>query len=169
MPLTTALVAGALGQAAEGLDRQATLTVRMRPLLPPEVRVEQGERPLVIEFGDLLFDLVSSTDGPLVTVAADVVSRAAVRVTGLDAIELGADLDVEVHADVAETPRGPVDDARLEALLEGLAGAIPGLLADQTFTFGADVLPVPVRFTNPRFEADRGAEFVHVRAGIGAP
>lgn len=169
VPLSAAILVPALGPAGQGLDPRAALTVRMRPLLPPEVRVIPGENPLVIEFGDLLFDIESSTDGPLVTVAADLVAHASVRVTGLDAIELGADLEVEVHADVAERPRGPVNDARLEQLLEGLAGAIPGLLAEQTFTFGADVLPVPVRFTNPRFEADSRAEFVHIRAQISGP
>lgn len=169
VPLSVALLVPALGEAGRGLDPRAGLTVRMRPLLPPEVRVIPGEKPLVIEFGDLLFDLESATDGPLVTVAADLVAHAAVRVTGLDAIELGADLEVEVHADVAETPRGPVNDGRMEQLLEGLAAAIPRMLAEQTFTFGADVLPVPVRFTNPRFEADSRAEFVHIRAGISGP
>lgn len=169
VPLSVALLAGALGPAAQGLDRQANLIVRMRPLLPPEVRVVPGEKPLVIEFGDLLFDLESTTDGPLVTVAADLVAHVSLHVTSLDVIELGTELDVEVHADVAETPRGPVDDVRLETLLEGLAGAIPGLLAQQTFSFGTDVLPVPIRFRNPRFEADTRAEFVHIRTEIAGP
>ncbi len=165
VPLTVGLLAPALGRAADGLDRATPLVIRTRPLLPAVARVEPGDKPLVIETGDLLLDV--GTDGEtLATVAIHLVARASVSIDGLGDLTIHPDFDVEVYADVAETPRGPVNDARLEDQIRAFAALIPPLVAGQTFTFGADALPVPISLGNVEFAADPTAPFVHLRADI---
>ncbi len=159
--LTPALVAPALGQAGNGLDLSAPLFVRTRPLLPPVARVEDGERPVVLEIGDLLIDL-STPDGPLVTLAVQIEARAALKVAANDEIRLDPDLEVTVHADVAETPLGPVDEPRLEGLVEQLAALIPGMIAEDTYAFGTDFLPVPVSLEESEVSADPSGAHVHL-------
>jgi len=165
VPLTAGLLVPALGEAARGVDPRAPLSVTVRPLLPPVARVEKGERPLVIEAGDLLLDF-SAPDGLMATVALHVIVRATLELDTLDQIAISPDLDIEVHADLADAPRGQADARRVEDLVEGLARAIPALIADQTFAFGADVLPVPIELDNATFDADSAAPFVHVRADL---
>jgi hypothetical protein len=83
------------------------------------------------------------------------------------ALGLQPEIAVEAHADVAETPRGPVNEAQLETLLQGMMGAIPGFIADQTFAFGPDALAVPITLTDARLEADNPGAYLHVRANLG--
>jgi hypothetical protein len=165
VPLTVGLLAPALGDAARGLDRSEPLIITTRPLLPAVARVDGGDHPLTIETGDLMLDL-STTQGPLVSVAVHLIAHANMTIDGLGSIEIHPDFQVEVHADVAETPRGPVNDARLEQQIETFAALIPPIIAQQTFTFGADALPVPISLSDVLFEADPGAPFVHLRANI---
>lgn len=165
VPLTIGLLAPALGEAAQGLDRAAPLVISTRPLLPAVARVEKGERPLVIEAADLLLDL-GTAEGTVATVAIHLVARASITIESLGDIVIHPDFEVEVFADVAETPRGPVNDIRLEEQVRTFAALIPPLVAGQTFTFGADALPVPLSLRNVVFDADRGAPFVHLRADI---
>lgn len=169
VPLSVAILAASLGEAAEGIDRTQPLELTLRPLLPPVATMEKTDHPLVIETGDLLLDVGTPNEGVLVTVALHFVARARLDVAQLAEggdIQLSPDLQVEVHADVAETPRGPVKEDLLENLIEGLAGAIPGLVADQTFAFGTDALPVPVRLENARLEPDNVVQYLHLRADI---
>jgi len=163
--LTPALVAPMLGQAGADLDLSAPLYVRTLPLLPPVAAVEAGERPLILRVGDLLLEL-STDEGPLVTLALQIEVRATLAVEAGDEIQLDPDLDVTVHADVAHSPRGPVEEARLERMGEELAAVLPRLVAEETFAFGADVIPVPIRFVNPVVSTDGAAPFVHVRTAI---
>lgn len=165
IPLSIALLAPALGEAANGVDRTAPLTVRTRPLLPAVARIEKGARPLVIEAGDLLLD-VGTPEGTLVTVAVHLIARATVEIDSLDDITIRPDFEVEVHADVAETPRGPVNERLMQQQVETLAAAIPRLIADQTFTFGADALPVPIPLGATVVEADNAAPYLHLLADI---
>ena len=55
----------------------------------------------------------------------------------------------------------------LEIVIQGLVGALPGLIAQQTFAFGTDALPVPVTLENARLEPDNLAPSLHLRADIG--
>lgn len=164
--LTPALIAPMLGEAASSIDFRDPLYVRTSPLLPPVVTIEDGERPLVMRMGDLLVEL-STPSGPLVTVAVQIEARAALTVETGDQISIDPDLEVTVHADVAHTPNGPVEEARLERLVEELAALIPGLIADETFAFGADVIPVPIRLLQASVRADAsGAPFAHLTAAV---
>jgi len=170
IPLTAALLAAPLGAAAEGVDRNQPLRIGLRPLVPPVARVEAGDKPLVIEAADLLLDLSTPNDGTLVTVALHLVAKLSFAIapdpmTG--ALGLQPEIAVEAHADVAETPRGPVNEAQLETLLQGMMGAIPGFIADQTFAFGPDALSVPLTLTDARLEADNPGAYLHVRANLG--
>jgi hypothetical protein len=147
VPLTVAILAGPLGEVANGIDRTQPLELTLRPLLPPVARLEKTDHPLVIETGDLLLDIATPNDGVLVTVSLHFIAKAKFDVQQIadgGQIELSPDLQVEVYADVAETPRGPVREAALETLVKSLVGSLPGLIADQTFAFGTDALPVPV-------------------------
>lgn len=165
IPVTPALLAPMLGEAATDLDFSAPLFIRVAPLLPPVATIERGERPLVIRIGDMLLEL-STPEGPLVTVAVQIEARTALTVTTGEQIGIDPDLEVTVHADVAETPRGPVEDIRLERFIEELAALIPGIIAQQTLAFGADVIPVPVSLVRASVEADELAAFAHVRAAV---
>ena len=170
VPLTLALLAANLGDAAQGIDRTQPLILALHPLLPPVARVEPGDHPLVIETGDMMLDIATPNEGTLVTVALHLIARATFDIDTLangGSIELTPDLQVEVHADVAETPRGAVREPQLELFVQTLAGALPGLVAGQTFAFGTDALPVPVTLVNPELTTDPQASYLHLRAGIG--
>jgi hypothetical protein len=67
---------------------------------------------------------------------------------------------------VAETPRGAVDEAAVEQLVQTFAGVIPGLIADQTFAFGTDVLPVPLGLSGARLEADARGDWLHLLTNL---
>jgi hypothetical protein len=169
VPLTAAVLAGPLGEAANGIDRTQPLELTLRPLLPPVARLEKTDHPLVIETGDLLIDIATPNEGVLVTVAVHFIAKASFDVQQIadgGQIELSPDLQVEVYADVAETPRGPVREAALETLVKSLVGSLPGLIADQTFAFGTDALPVPVRLENARLEPDHASPHLHLRADV---
>ncbi len=169
MPRTAAGLAGPLGEAANGIDRTQPLELTLRPLLPPVARLEKTDHPLVIETGDLLIDIATPNEGVLVTVAVHFIAKASFDVQQIadgGQIELSPDLQVEVHADVAETPRGPVREAALETLVQTLVGSLPGLIADQTFAFGTDALPVPVRLENAGLEPDHASPHLHLRADV---
>jgi hypothetical protein len=166
LPLKVALLAAALGDAADGIPLDTPVVLSLRPLLPPVARLEKGDRPLVVETGDLLLDVGTAEHGTLVTVALHFVARGAVQVETLEAITLDPDLAVEVHADVAETPRGAVDEAAVEQLVQTFAGVIPGLIADQTFAFGTDVLPVPLGLSGARLEADARGDWLHLLTNL---
>lgn len=166
VPLRLSLFRAALGEAAEGLDASQNIKLRLRPLLPPVARVEDGERPVVIELGDVMLDLMTVDDQVLVTVAGQVAARVSISLLPGGALEIAPDLAVEAWLDVAETPRGPVNAARLEDQLGALVDALPGLIADTTFNIGADVLPIPVTFPNAAIWADTEAPYVHLRADV---
>lgn len=163
------LIYGSLGEAAEGVDRNSPLTISTRPLLPPVAYVEEGDHPLVIEIGDMLFDL-SSPEGPLATVSAHLTIKLALGIdTSSGSIAFVPEMEVEAFADVADMPRGQVKEKDLEQKIALAVRLIPAALADQTFSLGDDALPVPLLLENSRFEADGGAQWVHVRAGISVP
>ncbi len=163
--LTPALLAPALGALAAEIDLSAPLSIGLRPLLPPVVRIEEGEHPVVVEVGDLMLDL-SLPDGLLASVAVQVVARARLDVEASEGISLKPEFEVEVIADLADSPRGDIDAAKLETLIETLASAIPSFIAGQTFNIGADVLPLPIRLEAPRLRADGAAPFMHIQAGL---
>lgn len=165
-PLRVALLAAALGDAARGVPFDAPLVLTLRPLLPPVARLEKGPRPVVIETGDLLLDIGTAESGTLVTVALHFIARGTLNVEALESISLSPDLEVEVNADVAETPRGPVNEVLLEQLVETFAGAIPGIVADQTFAFGTDFLPVPLRLRSPRMDVDNREQWLHLLTDV---
>jgi len=165
-PLRVALLAAALGDAARGLPFDAPLVLTLRPLLPPVARLEKGPRPVVIETGDLLLDIGTAESGTLVTMALHFIARGTLNVEALDTISLSPDLEVEVNADVAETPRGSVDEVLLEQLVETFAGAIPGIIAEQTFAFGTDFLPFPLRLRSPRMDVDNREEWLHLLTDV---
>ncbi|MFN3199714.1 MAG: hypothetical protein ACE366_15025 [Bradymonadia bacterium] len=166
IPLRLSLFQAGLGEAAEGIDPSSNIKLRLRPPLPLVSRVEDGPRPLVIEAGDLFIDLLTENDEILVTIAAQFVVHMSVSITPGNGIEIVPELDVEAWLDVAETPRGPVDKARLEDQLGALVSALPGLLADTTFSLGDDVLPLPLSFPNAAVWADPEAPYVHLRADV---
>lgn len=163
------LLINSLGEAAEGIAVGSPLTIETRPLLPPVVYIEQTERPLVIEIGDLMFDL-SVPEGPLATVAVQLIIRLRLDLdTSGGGIAFVPDMEIEANADVHEMPRGQVKERELERQIALAVRLIPAALADQAFSLGADALPVPLLLENSRFEADVAAPWVHVRAAISVP
>ncbi|MCA9540918.1 MAG: hypothetical protein KC620_18585, partial [Myxococcales bacterium] len=161
-----ALFIDSLDEAAAGLDPTTPLSIGVRPLLPPVVRIEPGEKPLVIEFGDMMLDL-SVPDGKLASVAVHAIMHMSLSVdTSSGALELVPDISVEAHGDVDETPRGEVKEQQLEGQIALIARLIPAAIADQTFSLGADALPVPITLQDARFEPDNVASFVHIRGRL---
>lgn len=163
------LLYNSLGEAVDGIDIGAPLTIRTRALLPPVAYVDAGERPLVIEIGEMMFDL-SVPEGPLATVAVHLIIRMRLDLdTSGGGIAFVPDMEIESYADVADMPRGQVKERELERQIALAVRLIPAALADQAFSLGADALPVPLLLENSRFEADPAAPWVHVRAGISVP
>jgi hypothetical protein len=164
---TVGLFAAALGEAAEGIERSAPLRITTEALLPPVARLETGHaEPLVVEIGDFMLHLGTDTD-ELVSVAVDIVARVGVALVDEDgALRVEPTFEVDVGVDVAETPRGPVNAAQLEAQLGALLAALPALLGDQALRIGADALPVAIRFVDPRVEAAADGGALHVRTAI---
>ncbi len=174
LPLTVALLANALGDAAAGVERTAPLLMSTRDMLPPIARVEGGERPLKISVGDLLLDLATAADGPLATVALHLDTEVGINIapnpmTG--ALELTPDIAVTAaHADVAETPRGAVNEASLEQLIGTFMRSIPALAAAPIPLDPAapgmgmgmgGVVDIPIELRGGELEADEGAPFLH--------
>jgi hypothetical protein len=164
-PLTVQALALALGEGARDLDPDAPVQMTVRPLLPAVVRMEAGPRPVVVEAGDVMLDFHGPT-GLMLTVAVHLIARANVDVRGLDAIELSADLEVEAHADVADTPLGPANERLIEESIRAIAALIPAFLAEQTIAIGPDFIPLPVRVTEPFADVDAAAPFLHLRARL---
>jgi hypothetical protein len=50
--------------------------------------------------------------------------------------------------------------------VETFAGAIPGIVADQTFAFGTDFLPVPLRLRSPRMDVDNREQWLHLLTDV---
>lgn len=154
------LLLPSLGPAGEGLDPATPLVIGLRPLHPPVARAQEGGFPLVIEIADLMID-ISVPDGPVVSLATHLVAQ-----TGLDVPEDGLAIEptfeVEVHCDVAETPRGPVNDGLLERMMAALIAGLPGMIGDETFRFAPEALPAGINFAAPRFEADAAAPWFHL-------
>lgn len=155
-----------LGEAAEGIDPSSPLTIRTRALLPPVVYVDEGEKPLVIEIGDMLLDL-EVPEGRLATVAVHTIMRLSLNIdTSTGQIQFVPEIEAEAYGDVAETPRGPVKEGPLERQIALAIRLLPAAIAEDTFSLGADALPVPFLLENARFEPDAAAPWVHIRADI---
>ncbi len=160
--LNVGFIAQGLGPAGAGIDPQTPLRLSTRPLLPPTAHVEVGDKPIVVNVGDLLLDF-ASPDGPLVTVALNLIIR-----VGIDFENEGAlAMEVEAHVDVAETPRGPVNARQLEQSIVAIAGLVPGLLAGAAENEGADPVPGGFDLSGAAFEADEFGPFIHVKIPLG--
>lgn len=161
--LNAGFLRSGLGAAAELVDPMAPLRITTQALLPPVVRIEDGELPIVLELGDMLLDFIDDR-GIIVTMAVHATVRARLELDGLT--NIAPTVEVDVVVDVANAPRGRVDDPRLENLVESVAAFVPSLLADQTFGVGPDVLPVPVELANVGLVADPAGQSVHAGADV---
>ena len=162
--LTVGVLANALGEAARGIDPTESLLLRTRALLPPVASVVPGDHPLVVEIGDLMLEL-ATIDEPLVSVALQLTMS-----VGLSTDENGdlqPDIQVDTRADVAETPRGRVEDAMLENQIGAFAALLPTALAGDAAAGGDDPLPVAIPLAGARFEADPLAPFLHMLVDLG--
>ncbi|MCB9548517.1 MAG: hypothetical protein H6706_22135 [Myxococcales bacterium] len=78
-----------------------------------------------------------------------------------EAGQLQPKIDFAQHVDVAETPRGPVNEPVLEGLIGGIIGQLPTLLAQGVGGDAADPMPAaPLGLLNPRFVA--AGVFLHI-------
>jgi hypothetical protein len=167
LPFNIGLLAGPLGEAAEGVNRQGKLTIAMRALLPPVCYVDDSDKPLRIVIGDMLVDLGEEEAGTLVTLAVHLDIRIGLKENEEGVIE--PDFELTHHVDVAEEPRGKVNKAPLEGLIgtimNGLPNLIGGALGGAEMMDGAEPVPAaPVALENLRFLA-LGA-FLHILADI---
>lgn len=167
LPFNIGLLAGPLGEAAEGVNRQGKLTIAMRALLPPVCYVDDSDKPLRIVIGDMLVDLGEEEAGTLVSLAVHLDIRIGLKENEEGVIE--PDFELTHHVDVAEEPRGKVNKAPLEGLIgtimNGLPNLIGGALGGEEMMDGADPMPAaPVALENLRFLA-LGA-FLHILADI---
>ena len=183
IPLTVALLATALGEAAMGVDRAAPLLMNIRALLPPVVSVGQGERPLKVDIGDLLLDLATAAEGVLATLALHLQMEVGLKIAPnamSGALELVPDIGVTASADVAETPRGAVNEAALEQLIGAFMGAIPALAATPipldpnapAMGMGlgmSSMTALPITLLAGELLGDLGAPFLHFVGDLGAP
>ena len=158
------LLLPALGPAGEGIDPATPLIIGLRPLHPPVAHTQPGAFPLVIEMADLMID-IAVPEGPMVSLAAHLVAQTGLEVPE-DGLAIAPTFEVEVHCDVAETPRGPVNNPRLEAMIGALIQGLPGMIGDETFRLAPEALPVGVGFAAPRFEADALAPWFHLLADL---
>ncbi len=162
LELTVGVLANILGSAAEGIDPTTPLVIRTRALLPPVASIQQGDNPLLVEVGDLMLEF-ATRDETLLVVALQL--RIGVGLS-FEA-EATPSLTVEARADVAESPRGPVDDVAVERGIAAFAALIPNLVAGGAEAEGADVLPAPIPLDGASFAADEFAPYLHVLVGLG--
>lgn len=160
--LTAGLLLGALGEAGHGIPPSTPLIIRTRAMLPPYCSLEPGNRPMRISMGDFLLEIATATE-TLVVMAVHLQID-----LGLEADETGAlqpKFEMEQHVDVAETPRGKVNEAAMEALIGGILGQFPQLLVDGLTGNAADPMPAgSLSLENMRFVA--GGVFLHVLGDI---
>lgn len=166
LPFTIGLLAGALGEAATGVDRAGNLLIAMRAALPPVCYIDDSDRPLKIIIGDMLIDLGEEAAGTLVTLAVHLEMH-----IGLETNELGElepKIDSVYHVDVAEEPRGKTNQAQLEQLIGTVMNSLPNLLGDALAgaeAEGVEPAPAaPIGLKNTQFLAI-GA-FIHILADI---
>ncbi len=160
------LFLGSLGDAAQGLDPNSPLSIGVHAMLPPVVYVDEGEKPLVIEIGDLMLDL-EVPEGKLATVAVHTIMRLSLNIdTSTGELAFVPEIEAEAWGDVADMPRGQVKTEQLERQIALAIKLLPAAIANETFSLGADALPVPFLLENARFEADAAAPWVHIRSGI---
>lgn len=166
LPFTIGLLAGALGEAAEGVDRGGNLLIAMRAALPPVCYIDGTDRPLKIVIGDMMIDLGEEAAGTLVTLAVHLEMHIGLETN--DAGELEPKIDLEYHVDVAEEPRGKTNKAQLEMLIGTVMNSLPNLLGSALAgaeAEGAEPAPAaPIGLMNTQFVAI-GA-FIHVLADI---
>ena len=162
--LSVSLLGAGLGPAASHVDLQAPLTIRARPLLPAVAHIVPEERPLVVEAGALQLEF-SDPQGPIVTVAVHMVARMLIVMESLE--EIRPELEVSAQVDVASTHRGPVSDETLELLLESIIAFVPIAIADQTFAFGPEALPISLTVDRVEVVADSLAQWLHILADVG--
>ncbi|MEZ4463084.1 MAG: hypothetical protein R3F60_06885 [bacterium] len=163
VPLTAGLLAGALGAAGQGISPAAPLLIRTRALLAPYCTLQPGERPLRITMGDFLLELATANES-IVTLAVHLDVD-----VGLEADETGQlqpQIELVQHVDVAETPRGPVNEPALEGLIGGIISQLPTLLAQGLAADpAADPMPAaPTGLINQRFVA--AGVFLHILGDI---
>lgn len=166
LPFTIGLLAGALGEASEGVDRAGKLTIAMRAALPPVCYVDDSNRPLRIVIGDMLIDLGEEAAGTLVTLAVHLEMKIGMEANDEGVIE--PKIDLEYHVDVADEPRGKTNHGPLETLIGSVMNSLPNLLAgalDGSEMDGAEAAPAsPIALMNMQFVAI-GA-FLHILADI---
>lgn len=163
LPFNIGILAGPLGEAADGVDRQGKLTIAMRALLPPVCYVDDSDKPLRIVIGDMLVDLGEEEAGTLVTLAVHLDIRVGLKENAEGVIE--PDIELTHHVDVAEEPRGKVNKAPLEGLIGTIMNGLPNLIAGNVEMDGADPSEAaPIALENMRFLAI-GA-FLHILADI---
>jgi hypothetical protein len=160
--LTAALLLPSLGEAGRGIPPASPVEIKARGLLPPVITLVEGERPLRVEVGDFLLELVAA-DESLVTLAVHLTVDLAIAFDDAGALKL--DFGLVSHVDVAETPRGPVNARGLETLVGGILGQLPNLIGQGLAAEDAEPMPIaPINLANPRIVAV-GA-FLHILADI---
>ena len=96
------------------------------------------------------------------------------------ALELVPDIGVTARADVAETPRGAVNEAALEQLIAAFMNAIPALAATPipldpnapAMGMGmgmSSMTALPITLLAGELLGDLGAPFLHFVGDLGAP
>ena len=162
-PPTLGFLKAPLGQAAADIPADAPLEVTVRALSPPVAWIDNGaDKPIVIQVGNLMLDLGAAGEH-LVTISLDL----EVRLNLL--AENGGftpEMDVAVNADVAETPKGPVNEAAIENLIEIMAAALPALIVEDADANGADPLPLPMADA-PEMSISATGGFIHLLIDLG--
>ena len=161
---------GLLGAAlspelAAQLDPNAPLRIAGRALLPPVASIDAAlEHPFVIRIGDLMLDM-GDDNGPFVTVALQMTIGVSI---GFDEQgEATSDLVITTTADVADTPRGPVEEAALELLMERFAASIPDAIAGSVMSDVSNPAPAPVDLLNSRITFDPTGDWLHLSGAFG--
>ncbi len=162
VPLTAGLLLGALGPSGQGIPPSTPLLIRTKALLPPYTSLQPGQRPLRMTIGDFMLE-IATADEVLVVLAVHMQID-----VGLEPDETGAlqpKFEMIQHVDVAETPRGAVNERGLESLIGGILASFPQTLLDSLAGDPADPAPgVPMSLLNPRFIA--GGVFLHILADL---
>ncbi|MFN3199252.1 MAG: hypothetical protein ACE366_12695 [Bradymonadia bacterium] len=151
--LKVGLLKSALGPGAENIDPDTPVTLQVRSLYPPVVKMGNGEKPLGIQMSDML--LAFSANGrPMFTSVIHLDMH-----VGLSANEDGslkAELDVDAFTEILDTPIGEVDKGRLATLIGAVARTMPEGLIGGLFEGGlTGSLPIKLDgFRTAKMEPD---------------
>lgn len=139
--------------------------VRLRPLLPPIVQIQEGGI-LGMRLGEFLIDLELRPSGAPIPVATFAVFLDLGLDIDVEGVEIKISFTTDLRADLDAEPSADLNDQQAEALFEAIVAVIPSLLSD-ALTIKGEKDITWVKLTHPELETHGLDPLDHVTLSVG--